>query len=276
MGLSNDLISQFVKATKDDKKSSNETIVYGTVKYDGRLYVKLDGANEGRLTPISSTADVKDGDRVTVMIKNHTATVTGSTSDSARSARVGDIQDAVDKIAKYDLIVAGKASVEDLNAAKARIDTLEADNVTINNKITANSADISDLKTDNVKINDTLTANSADISDLKTDNAIINDTLTANSTDISDLKTDKLSAGIAAATYATIGSLDALSANITSLEGTFSSFKVSTNDRLSANESDIESLLKLIQDLNNRLTNLENKHLEYDSETGNLYITQDV
>ena len=72
MALSSELISQFVKATKDDSSNdNNESTVYGTVKeYNGKKYVQLDGSD--LLTPISSTTDTKADERVTVMIKNHT------------------------------------------------------------------------------------------------------------------------------------------------------------------------------------------------------------
>lgn len=85
MGLSNDLISQFVKATNDNTETKSESTVYGTiVEYAGEKYVKFDGSD--LLTPITSTTNIDDGERVTVTIKNHTATVTGNiSSPSARS-----------------------------------------------------------------------------------------------------------------------------------------------------------------------------------------------
>ena len=89
MALSKDLISQFVKITNDDKKTKGETFVYGTiVEYNGDKYVQLDGSE--LLTPISTTTDTKAGERVTVMIKNHSATVTGNVSSP--SARSGDLE----------------------------------------------------------------------------------------------------------------------------------------------------------------------------------------
>lgn len=95
MNLSSDLISQFVKVTTNNDKKKTESVVYGTVvKYDGALYVKLDGSD--LLTPMESTADVKDGERVTIMIKDHTATITGNiTSPSARKDDVVDINNKV-------------------------------------------------------------------------------------------------------------------------------------------------------------------------------------
>lgn len=88
MGLSSDLISQFVKVTNDKPESFKESTVYGTtVVYGDDIYVKLDGSE--LLTPVDTTANVVDGERVTVMIKNHTATITGNiTSPSARGKDV--------------------------------------------------------------------------------------------------------------------------------------------------------------------------------------------
>lgn len=91
MGLSSDLISQFVKATNDSIKREKETIIaYGTtVVREGTIYVKLDGSD--LLTPVTSTVNVRNNDRVTVMIKNHTATVTGNiTSPSAGTEDIAD------------------------------------------------------------------------------------------------------------------------------------------------------------------------------------------
>ena len=80
MALSNDLISQFVKITNDSsKKSKKESTVYGTiVDYDGAKYIRFDGSD--LLTPMTTTAGVNDGDRVTATIKNHEVTVTGNIS----------------------------------------------------------------------------------------------------------------------------------------------------------------------------------------------------
>lgn len=91
MELSLDLLSKFAKATKDDKKKSTETTVYGTtVVKDGTTYVRIDGSDI--LTPVIAAADTHDNERVIVMIKNHTATITGNISSPA--ARSGDMKDA--------------------------------------------------------------------------------------------------------------------------------------------------------------------------------------
>lgn len=91
MILSSDLVSEFAKITKDKKEVKNESTTYGTaVEYNGSMWVRLDGAYEGRLTPISTTADIKSGERVIVTIKDHTATVTGNISSPA--ARTDDVK----------------------------------------------------------------------------------------------------------------------------------------------------------------------------------------
>lgn len=93
MDLSSELLSQFVKVTQGEKNTKNESTVYGTaVKQNGKTYVKIDGSN--LLTPVAATADTVDGERVIVMLKNHTATITGNIT--APAARVLDIEVAVD------------------------------------------------------------------------------------------------------------------------------------------------------------------------------------
>ena len=82
MALTNDLVSQFAKLTAQKTLTKSESIVYGTVvEQDGSLYVQLDGSNV--LTPYTSTASVAAGERVTVMIKNHSAIVTGNQTSPA-------------------------------------------------------------------------------------------------------------------------------------------------------------------------------------------------
>ena len=161
MALSNDLISQFVKATKDSNKTLKETIVYGTVQKDIG-YVKLDGSDV--LTPVKTTIVIAENDRVTVLLRNHEAVVTGNVSSPA--AR---------------------------NEDTLKIDDLEAQNAKINSLIAAN-----------VIIQDTLKTNNADITNLKTSNATINRKLTAAEASIKNLTTEKLSAKDIEGKYANI------------------------------------------------------------------------
>lgn len=90
MALDSFIVSDFVKATTE-KKKKNETTVFGTVNSytdsDGRKYVKIDGAEE--LTPVMTTAELKEGDRVAILVKDHSAIIMGNiTSQSASTDTV--------------------------------------------------------------------------------------------------------------------------------------------------------------------------------------------
>ena len=181
MSLSSDLISEFVKVTKDDEKPKSETVVYGTtVVYEGSTYVKLDGSE--LLTPVSTTSATKDGERVTVMIKDHTATITGNMSSP--SARSGDVEDIADG----------------LNTEKARINELIADDANIKGRLTATEAFIGMFEAGD---------------------ATITGRLTAAEGKIENLNTDKLSARDADLKYATIGDLEATDAKFNNLDTTY-------------------------------------------------------
>lgn len=217
MALSSDLISQFVKVTNEEKPSK-ETTVYGTiVEYNGGKYVKLDGSE--LLTPISTTADALAGERVTVMIKNHNALVTGNLSSPA--ARTDTVKELGNKISEFEIIIADKVSVERLEAEIARIDTLVSENVTIKGRLDANDADIKNLTADNATINNKLTAAEASIE---------------------DLETKKLDAERADLTYATITNLEATQAHVNNLEATYGEFHDLTTKRLDAAEANVEDL----------------------------------
>lgn len=217
MALSSDLISQFVQITQE-KKESKETTVYGTiVEYNGGKYVRLDGSD--LLTPISTTADALDGERVTVMIKDHTALVTGNVSSP--SARTDTVKEMGTKISEFEVIIADKVSTERLEAEIARIDTLVAENVTIKERLDANEASIN-----------TLTAN----------NVTITGKLTATEAEIESLKTTKLDATVAEITYATIKSLEATDAKINNLEAAYGTFRDLTTDKLTAVDASIANL----------------------------------
>ena len=198
MDLSNDLISKFVKITNDaDKPKSKEGTVYGTaVEYEGEMYVKIDGSD--LLTPTLTTSDIKDGERVNVMIKNHSATVTGNvTSPSASSTDVKQVEDDVKKV-EEDLVVTNEkidnldvgdlsavnAEIENLKVGKADIEYLEADYAKIE-YLEAEYAKIERLEADYAEIN-TLIADKATIKDLNAVHANI-EILDAEVADINTL-----------------------------------------------------------------------------------------
>ena len=219
MALSTDLISQFVKVTKDKTKDNKGSTVYGeVVKYNNKDYVKIDGSD--LLTPISSSSIVvDDGERVSILIKDHNATVTGNVTSPAGTDK--SVQNVSQKVTELYSVVAEKATFEQLEAEKARIDDLVADNVTIKEQLTADSADIRDLKAKDVTIEGKLTAAEANIE---------------------NLETKKLDASVADIKYATIENLNATNADVHNLTGEFADFKVATVDRLNANDASIESL----------------------------------
>lgn len=193
MALSHELVSEFVRVTKDEPKTVNESTVYGTVKeanINGNAFlgVQLDGSDI--ITPVMTTAEYKTGERVAVSIKNHTATVTGNASSpAAHPHTVIAVDDKVNSLevivadeikaneaafgsliakdAEIINLVAGKASIEELNAEKARIDELKAGSVTTED-FEATNAKIDALEANNVTVNDKLSANEAAIKDLQT------------------------------------------------------------------------------------------------------------
>lgn len=182
MALSNDLISQFAKATKGTSKSIKETVVYGTVQEDTG-FVKIDGSDI--LTPVTTSVVLSKDDRVTVMLKNHEAVVTGNmTSPAAQEKQT--------------------VKMSELEADRARINILEVANVEVQNTLTAVNADIGTLKADNATIKGTLTTHTAKIGTLETNTATISGKLTAAEGEIAALKTGKLSASDIEGKYANI------------------------------------------------------------------------
>ena len=224
MALSHELISQFAKIVKYDKKQSAESTVYGTVVTDGNgnKYVKLDGSDQ--LTPLtdnerpsadSTTASVNDGERVSVLIKNHTATITGNVSSpSVRSDDFKNLDDQVTDIKKFDIVIA--------------------------ERVQANEGYIKKLQTDKADVGD-LTAANAKITELETKKASIED-LNATKAEITDLKATKLDAEVANATYATIKNLDATNANLENLDATYGQFQELATNKFTAIDADIKKL----------------------------------
>lgn len=205
MALSNDLISQFVKTTVEEKKSPQESIVYGTiVMVDGVAWAKLDGSD--LLTPISTTSDVKDDERVTVMIKDHTAVVTGNmTSPSASSADVADVKES---IVEFE-----EVTTDRLIASEAIITELQADNVEVKGRLTATEAEISYLEAEKLSAEvaeltyatiDDLDATNADIYNLNATHAKFEEA-TAKNFEAENAKIDNLKTVYANIDFANIG-----------------------------------------------------------------------
>ncbi len=251
MALSKNLISDFVKATTDDKKTAEETTLYGTiVEYNGSKYVRLDGSD--MLTPYTATVAAKAGERVRVSVGKHSATVTGNVSSPA--ARTGDVEELGKKVDTFDAVVANKATIKDLEVERARVDDLVADNVVIKNQLTADSAEIKDLKADNVDIKGKLTARDAEIENLKA-NKIDAEVVSANYATIKNLEATQASVKELSANKANVTDLTAATGRIDKLES-----KDIETDKLIANKANITDLTAAT----GRIDDLESKNIETD------------
>ena len=216
MALSNELISQFAKIASDKKKAPTETTVYGTtVMYDGKPHVKLDGSD--LLTPVQTTSSVGDGDRVTVMIKNHTATVTGNASDPSASSNT--VKEQGSKITEFEIVMAYKVTTEELEAINATIENLKSKTANIDN-LEAIYADIENLQ---AKYAELVYVNAEDVEAL---NANI-ENLEAKFAEIGDLTVDEM---------------EAINAEITNLKGYTADFTYVSADVLSAFRANIKEI----------------------------------
>lgn len=106
MPLTSELISKFVKSTKDNNTNKNkETFAHGEIVKDlnGRYCVKIYGSET--LTPVSIPTNVRLNQPVTVMIKNHTATVIGNVNVSdGNNNDTEDVLNSTSKAVEYDSI----------------------------------------------------------------------------------------------------------------------------------------------------------------------------
>lgn len=211
--LSRNIIKKYVEVTTPVKVTSNDKTVYGTISGEGdELYVKLDGSDV--LTPISSAIDVRDGDRVLVLIKNHEAMVLGS--PTSPTARLEELRKMGDQITEFGVIIADKVGVGELVAIQALIDELTATDVEITGKLEANDAKIENLTAENATITGKLEAIEADIDNLDVENL--------------DAK------------YASIARLESVEAEIENLDVDNLDARYASIERLEAVEAEIENL----------------------------------
>lgn len=213
MGLSSDLIAQFVKITNDRKNVKKETTVYGTiVKKDGTDYVKLDGSDIE--TPVSSTTTAGDGDRVTVLIKNHSAIVTGNMS--APSARNVDLKDTIDQISEFEILMSYKVDTNELNAIDATISSLKTKVASISNLET----DIATIEELQVKFANLTYVNANDVNALNADienvQAMVGKFADVSTEELESINADieQLYAYTADFTYVSADTLHALKADV--------------------------------------------------------------
>lgn len=216
MGLSSDLISQFAKITNDNTETKKDLMVYGTiVEYNGSKWVRLDGSD--LLTPIETTTNTADGDRVTVEIKNHTATVTGNvTSPSATSKEVDDV---ANQISEFEIIIAYRITTEDLTTITATIENLKAQIAKIDNAEIL-YAEIEKLEAKYATL-DSVTAKDVEALNAEIEN------LEATFGEFTDISTEKL---------------EAINAEIENLKGYNANFTYVSADVLSALKAEIKRL----------------------------------
>ena len=86
--LDKQVVDMFTELTKPADNVKMEKTCYGTISVvDGTRYVKLDGSD--LLVPAASTVKTSHGDRVTVLMKNHSLTVTGNLTAPATDGEGG-------------------------------------------------------------------------------------------------------------------------------------------------------------------------------------------
>lgn len=234
MPLSENLKDQFAKMVNaGNPKENTDNTVYGTVKVysDGTKAVVLDGSNIA--TPFETVTDAEDDDRVTVTIRNHKAVVTGNLSSPA--ARTDAVKTNSKKIGEFNTVLSNKVDTDELDAQVGRIDTLESDNATIKQKLTASEGEFKEIKTKQLEVEEKVTAAEAEI---KT------------------IKSDKIDATVVESEYTKTKVFDALAGTVGTLNGDFSNFKNTTTEKLDAHKADID-------ELNTKKLNSEDADLKY-------------
>ena len=159
--LSTDLVKQFVESTHDETETNEPSRFYGTasVRPDG-IYVILDGSTIP--TPVSMATDAQTGDRVLVEIVNHQARVIQNINKSNSDIVAGRIEHDETGVFQelrvgkeyVDTLIASDITADSIVADRAKIEDLEAENVTINKKLTAAEASIGDLETNKLSAED--------------------------------------------------------------------------------------------------------------------------
>lgn len=214
MSLDKKVIKDFVAAVNKKEETKTPTILTGTVHREGgTVSVKIDGSES--LTPVSTVINVEDGERVTVIIENHKAMITGNLSSPA--ARGNEVED-------LKVVVGDKVSTAELDAITAKVGKINGDvanfKETTTEKLTAQDAKIEKIDGDVANFKETTT-----------------EKLSANEANIK-----KIDGDIASFKETTTEKLTAQEANIKKIDGDVASFKETTTEKFKANEASIEDL----------------------------------
>ena len=214
MSLDKKVIKDFVAAVNKKEETKTPTILTGTVHREGgTVSVKIDGSES--LTPVSTVINVEDGERVTVIIENHKAMITGNlSSPAARGNEVKDLKE----------VVADKVNTAELDAITAKVGEIDGD-----------VANFKETTTDK------LTAQDAKIKKIDGDVANFKETTTEKLT-AQDAKIKKIDGDVASFKETTTEKLNANEAHIKKIDGDVASFKETTTEKFKANEASIENL----------------------------------
>ena len=229
MGLSSELASQFAKVTNDSSRNTNGTKLYGTIAMLGEVpHVKLDGTEE--LTPISRTVEVAEGDRVEVMIANHSATVTGNLTDpSIGIVRAGNLETRIEQTAKQITLTA-----EDLEKKLTASITETAEGI---------RSEVSDL--DGRLSGNITTVENGIRNDMANSLASMSDTLTGLSNDLTGLGKDLT--GLEESTNSSIStinaSIESITLNVSNLDSKITQTAAEIRSEVSAEVTDLNATI---------------------------------
>ena len=229
MSLSSDLASQFAKVTNDSSRNTNGTKLYGTITMLGEVpHVKLDGTEE--LTPISRTVEVAEGDRVEVMIANHSATVTGNLTDpSIGIVRAGNLETRIEQTAKQITLTA-----EDLEKKLTASITETAEGI---------RSEVSDL--DGRLSGNITTVENGIRNDMTNSLASMSDTLTGLSNDLTGLGEDLT--GLEESTNSSIStinaSIESITLNVSNLDSKITQTAAEIRSEVSAEVTDLNATI---------------------------------
>ena len=229
MGLSSELASQFAKVTNDSSRNTNGTKLYGTIAMLGEVpHVKLDGTEE--LTPISRTVEAAEGDRVEVMIANHSATVTGNLTDpSIGIVRAGNLESKITQTAEQ---------------IQLQVSDLEKN---LDSKITQTATEIrSEVSDLDGRFSENITTVENGIrNDMTNSLASMSDTLTGLSNDLTGLGEDLT--GLEESTNSSISTINAsietLTFNVSNLDSKITQTAAEIRSEVSAEVTDLNATI---------------------------------
>ena len=229
MSLSSDLASQFAKVTNDSSRNTNGTKLYGTITMLGEVpHVKLDGTEE--LTPISRTVEVAEGDRVEVMIANHSATVTGNLTDpSIGIMRAGNLESKITQTAEQIQL-----QVSDL---EKKLDSKITQTAT---EIRSEVSDLDGRFSENIA-----TVENGIRNDMANSLASMSDTLTGLSNDLTGLGEDLT--GLEESTNSSIStinaSIESITLNVSNLDSKITQTAAEIRSEVSAEVTDLNATI---------------------------------